>query len=116
MKIKRKKLYTKFIHERLSLLKKKNKISLKKINATHKDKIKKEIEKINPEFVIQLAAVSHDGRSNANPEETYKNSYQTLFNVLEAIKNKSNVHFIFMSSSMVYGNFKKKIVDEKRRM
>ena len=35
-----------------------------------------------PDILIHLAAVSHDGRSNQNPELAYQNSFRTLFNSL----------------------------------
>ena len=35
-----------------------------------------------------------------------------LFNSLEAAKKNRNIHFIYLSSSMVYGNFKKTTVNE----
>ena len=46
---------------------------------------------------------------------TFDHSLRTLENALDATKNK-NVHFIYFSSSMVYGNFKKDIVTEKRSL
>ena len=76
--------------------------------------ISKTIDRINPEVVIQLAAVSHADRSNKSPYNTFDHSLRTLENVLDAIKfTKSVEQFIFMSSSMVYGNFDGKEVDEE---
>ena len=62
--------------------------------------------------MIHLAAVSHDNRSNTHPEIAYRNSHKTLFNTLECIKENKKIHLIWLSSSMVYGNFKKKTVTE----
>lgn len=76
--------------------------------------ISKTIDRLNPEIVIQLAAVSHADRSNKSPYNTFDHSLRTLENVLDAIKiTKSVEQFIFMSSSMVYGNFDGKEVDEE---
>ncbi len=105
-----KNLYLSFLKERINLLKK-NKITLKKYDAK-KEKIKKIFEDFKPDVVVHLAAVSHDTRSNKDPKTTFDNSFVTLFNALEASKNLKKTHFIFLSSSMVYGNFKKKIVKE----
>jgi len=107
----KKKLYLSFLNERLSLLKK-NKIKLKKINVVNKKIFVKAVQKYNPDFVIHLAAVSHDNRSNANPDAAFENSFRTLFNTLEAIKYIKKVQLIYFSSSMVYGNFKKNLVTE----
>ena len=56
--------------------------------------------------------MSHDNRSNNNPNEAFENSFKTLFNSLEAIKYTKKTHIIYFSSSMVYGTFKKSIVRE----
>ena len=69
------------------------------------------LKKLKPQIVIHLAAVSHANRSNINPKETFENSLVTLNNVLECIKTNVK-HFIFFSSSMVYGDFKGKKVRE----
>lgn len=108
----KKKLYLHFLQERIKLLKK-NKIKLIKADAKNKNIISNIIKSIKPNFLIHLAAVSHDNRSNQNPQEAFENSFITLFNSLEAIKNNKEIHFIYFSSSMVYGTFKKKTVSEK---
>ena len=60
-------------------------------------------------MVVHLAAVSHANKSNDDPNLAYENSLTTLKNSLIAsVKNKVN-HFIFLSSSMVYGNFKSSV-------
>ncbi|MBI29368.1 MAG: nucleoside-diphosphate sugar epimerase [Pelagibacteraceae bacterium] len=107
-----KKLYLSFLKDRLKLLKK-NKIPLKICDVSKKSKILKIVQNFKPNIVIHLAAVSHDSRSNTNPEEAFENSQRTLFNSLESIKDKKNSHFIYFSSSMVYGNFKKKVAFEQ---
>ena len=108
---KQKKLYLSFIKERLDLLKK-NRIPLKNSDGKIKKNISKIFEQFKPDIVIHLAAVSHDTRSNIDPESAFENSFRTLFNSLEAAKKSRNIHFIYLSSSMVYGNFKKKVAQE----
>ena len=71
----------------------------------------KSISDFNPNVLIQLAAVSHANRSNKDPFSTFDNSLRTLENALDACKNFIE-HFIFFSSSMVYGNFESSSVDE----
>ena len=104
------KIYNNFLNERLYLLKK-NKIKIHKIDAKNLLKIKNIINKLKPDVIIHLAAVSHANRSNKDPQKTFDNSLVTLQNSLEASK-KTNTHFIFFSSSMVYGDFKKSSVNE----
>ena len=109
---KKKNLYNSFLRERLRLIKK-YKIPLKKCDALNKNKLQKIVKKFNPDVLIHLAAVSHDGKSNKNPELAFKNSFNTLFNSLESIKYIKKTQFIYLSSSMVYGTFKKAVVSEK---
>ena len=66
---------------------------------------------IKPDIVIQLAAVARANRSNKDPFSTFDHSFRTLENALDACKNNIE-HFIYFSSSMVYGNFEKPEVDE----
>jgi nucleoside-diphosphate-sugar epimerase len=64
-----------------------------------------------PEVVVHLAAVSHANRSNKSPYTTFDHSLRTLENALDASKNRKP-HFIFFSSSMVYGQFRADSVTE----
>jgi nucleoside-diphosphate-sugar epimerase len=71
------------------------------------------INEIKPNIIIHLAAVSHANRSNKDPYSTFDHSFRTLENALDAVRNQSQLeHFIYFSSSMVYGNFKQDFVDE----
>ena len=81
------------------------------IDARNYKNLCKCINKINPQVIIHLAAVSHSNKSNKDPHTTFDHSLRTLENALDNAKNKVE-HFIFLSSSMVYGNFKKPKVSE----
>ena len=67
---------------------------------------------IKADVVIHLAAVSHANRSLKDPFSTFDHSLRTLENTLDICKNKSIKQLIFLSSSMIYGNFKKKVIKE----
>lgn len=69
------------------------------------------LTKTNPQVIMHFAAVSHANRSNKDPYSTFDHSLRTLENALDNAKNKVE-HFIFLSSSMVYGHFKGGQVDE----
>jgi nucleoside-diphosphate-sugar epimerase len=105
------KLTKKIVIERLRLLKK-NKIKIYKTDARDHKKLHLVLNKIKPNVIIHLAAVSHANKSNIDPHTSFDNSLRTLENSLDYAKNKIE-HFVFLSSSMVYGDFKKKIVLEK---
>ena len=103
-------LSKKIIENRLDLLSEK-KITLYVQDARDYHALSHIIAKIKPEIIIHLAAVSHSVRSNKNPYSTFDHSLRTLENALDASRDNIK-HFIFLSSSMVYGNFKTPEVTE----
>ena len=105
-----KKLYKSILENRIKLLKK-NKIEIYIKDAKNKDS-RKIYKKINPSIVIHLAAVSHANKSNKDPQNTFDNSIVSLQNSLEYCRSNKNIHLIYLSSSMVYGNFNGKKVKE----
>lgn len=66
---------------------------------------------IQPDVIVMLAAVSHAGRANKNPYNTFDHSMRTLENALDCARGNVD-HFVFFSSSMVYGNFQEAAVSE----
>ena len=105
------KLSNLILNQRIKLFKD-NDIKLIKVDAKKYRKILDILNIIKPNIIIHLAAVSHANRSNIDPHKTFENSLVTLENVLDYAKNKVE-HFIFSSSSMVYGNFKSSEVSEE---
>lgn len=107
------KLYVGFINERLDLLRKAE-IPLHIVDARDYQLLSPHLNAINPHVVIQLAAVAHANRANKDPYSTFDHSMRTLENALDSVRMKKP-HFIFFSSSMVYGNFEGDTVAEDRR-
>lgn len=99
------------LNERFSLIKKNN-INLVIQDARDYSGLSHIINKISPNIIIHLAAVSHANRSNKNPFSTFDHSLRTLENALDNTRGNKVDHFIYFSSSMVYGNFKSDSVDE----
>lgn len=65
------------------------------------------IAPLEPDAIVHLAAVAHLDRSHKDPINTIHNSLHTLENALDVARNtKSQPHFIYFSSSTVYGDFK----------
>tara|TARA_B110000261_G_C13008649_1_gene327156 strand:- start:23 stop:1024 length:1002 start_codon:yes stop_codon:yes gene_type:complete len=108
--IKNQKLYKSILQNRIELLKEKD-IDLIVQDARDYNSISVLYSAIKPDIIIHLAAVSHANRSNKDPHTTFDHSLRTLENTLDYAKN-NRAHIIYMSSSMVYGNFDKKDVDE----
>jgi len=109
--IKNKKLYTSILNNRIELLNK-NEINLIVQDARDYHAISKVYGDINPDIIIHLAAVSHANKSNKDPHSTFDHSFRTLENTLDFAKNKKT-HVIYLSSSMVYGNFDSEDVNEE---
>ena len=108
-----KKYYLRILKERQKLIKK-SKIKFIVGDARDYKNISKNIDLIRPNYLIHLAAVAHANISNKDPYSTFDNSMRTLENTLDACRSlKYLKRFIYLSSSMVYGNFKKKVVTEK---
>ncbi len=103
-------LYLRMIHERLQLLEAAG-IPLHVQDAREYSAMSRVLDSIQPQVVVQLAAVAHANRANKDPHSTFDHSLRTLENALDYSKNRVE-HFIFLSSSMVYGNFAEDSVDE----
>ena len=109
--IKNKKLYSSILNNRIELLKK-NKINLIIQDARDYHAVSKIYSDINPDIIIHLAAVSHANKSNKDPHSTFDHSLRTLENTLDFAKN-NKTHVVYMSSSMVYGDFNSQSVSEE---
>ena len=108
--VKNKFLFRKILNNRLDLLEKLN-IKLKILDARNHDELSKAVSDCKPDVLLHLAAVSHSNESNKTPHNTFDNSLRTLENSLDCIKH-NNIHLIYLSSSMVYGNFEGRNVKE----
>ncbi len=110
IQIKNKNLYRSILNNRLELLNK-NEINLTVQDARDYHAISRLYDNIDPDIIIHLAAVSHANQSNKDPHNTFDHSLRTLENTLDFARTKKK-HVIYLSSSMVYGNFKTKEVAE----
>ncbi len=104
-------LYLKIINERLDLLRQSN-IPLHIQDARDYQALNQILGEIKPQVIVHLAAISHAGKSNKDPYSTFDHSLRTLENALDVARGYKVEHFIFLSSSMVYGNFLTEEVSE----
>jgi len=109
--VKNKDLYDAILNNRIDLLKKK-KIELTIHDARDYSAVLEIYKQIDPDIIIHLAAVSHANKSNKDPHTTFDNSLRTLENTLDFARVKKK-HVIYLSSSMVYGDFDGKDVNEE---
>ena len=93
-----------FLQERMALLQAKG-VPLLIQDARCYDAISRLIGKIKPDAIIHLAAVAHADTSQKDPYSTFDHSLRTLENALDAARAVGIGRFVYISSSMVYGDF-----------
>jgi nucleoside-diphosphate-sugar epimerase len=104
-------LYVALVNERLNLLRA-QKIPLIVKDARDYIALSQVLNDVKPTVVIHLAAVAHANISNKDPYSTFDHSLRTLENALDASRDRVD-HFIYFSSSMIYGNFPNGYVTEE---
>jgi nucleoside-diphosphate-sugar epimerase len=107
-----KELYVTFIFERLRLLREAG-IPIHVVDARDYHALSRCLGEIKADCFVQLAAIAHANRSNKDPYSTFDHSFRTLENALDHARD-AGTHFIYFSSSMVYGNFEGEAVKEDR--
>lgn len=112
--IENRELYSKIIHQRLELLYDKG-IQLNVQDAREYHVLSRLLFDFKPQVIIHLAAVAHANKSNKDPYSTFGHSLRTLENALDIARSSQlNIeHFVFLSSSTVYGNFSSDSVTEE---
>ena len=96
-------LHLRMLNQRLDLLRVAE-IPLHVQDARDYHALSRILTEIAPDAIVHAAAVAHAGRSNKDPYSTFDHSLRTLENALDWSRD-SLPHFVFLSSSMVYGNF-----------
>tara|TARA_A100001011_G_C14240367_1_gene812998 strand:- start:66 stop:1046 length:981 start_codon:yes stop_codon:yes gene_type:complete len=92
------------------------KFKFKKLDLSNYSKLK-DIFKLNEfDIVYHLAAQAGVRDSVSNPKKYFKDNIQSYFNILECVKLFNIKHFIFASSSSVYGNNSKIPYDESQNI
>lgn len=98
--------YLRILQMRLDLLREAQ-VPLVVLDSRDYHRLSETLADFNPDALVHLAAVAHADRSNKDPHSTFDHSFRTLENALDVARStKLNIrHFVFFSSSMVYGNF-----------
>jgi nucleoside-diphosphate-sugar epimerase len=97
-------LYVKIIEQRLAKLNAAG-VPLHVQDARDYHALSHTLDEIKPTVIVHLAAIAHAGKSNKDPMSTFGHSLRTLENALDYARADGVEHFVFFSSSMVYGNF-----------
>jgi len=89
------------------------KIKLFKINLNNFKQTKNYLSKVNPDLIFHLASNADVKKSFELPREIILNNNNCTLNLLESVRTlKINPIIIISSTSEVYGNSKKKIINE----
>lgn len=97
-------LYVRMLEERLELLRKAG-VALHVQDLRDRDELSRALGRIRPETVVHLAAVAHTGRANQDPQGSFDHGLVTLENALEWSRRNPVERFVYLSSSMAYGDF-----------
>ncbi len=92
---------------RLNILKKNKNFKFFKYDLTKKKKIKEVFKKYKIKYVINLAAQAGVRYSVINPDAYISSNITGFFNILDLSKEFRVKHFIFASTSSVYGSSNK---------
>ena len=85
----------------------KDQIVFERGDTTNSSYTRKILNKYNPEYVLHLAATPLADLSNQHVEEAVSNIFNGTINMLEILKDQRFLkNFVYVSSSMVYGDFK----------
>lgn len=103
-------LYLRMLEERLRLLREAG-IPVLPQDARDYGALSNLLKAEEPEVVVHLAAVSHANRSDKDPFTTFDHSLRTLENALDYARGNVD-HFVYLSSSMAYGDWAADEVDE----
>lgn len=97
-----------FLIDRIRLLRE-ARIPLVACDAREYARLSRVLADYQPQIIVHLAAVAHAGTSNKTPYDTFDHSLRTLENALDYARGKQSgvEHFIYQSSSMVYGHMAK---------
>ena len=77
-----------------------------------KDRIDHVIKQTNPEVLIHMASFPRQKVVNANPQWGADVMMRGLINLLESAKTHGVRRFVYISSSMVYGDFQDQVTED----
>ena len=101
--------------DRLLTLKSKKKFKFYKFNLCNQEILSKNFKKNKYDIVINLAAQAGVRHSIDNPDEYFDNNLTAFYNIINLSRIHKIKHFIYASSSSVYGDLKKFPLKENNR-
>lgn len=90
--------------------------AFKRIDISSEDDVKRVFSDSKPSIVVHLAAQAGVRYSSINPRSYIESNIVGFYNILEACRQSGVKHFIFASSSSVYGNSKGGMTGEESKI
>jgi nucleoside-diphosphate-sugar epimerase len=87
-------------------------IALRVLDARDDRALADLLQELRPQVVIHLAGLAHAQSANVHPQKAFEHTLRSLQGTLEASRPVAE-HFIYFSSSMVYGHFASAAVTEE---
>ncbi len=82
-------------------------------STLNKDLMRRKINEINPDYVVHFGALPLANMAIENTEDAFDSLLGGTVNLLEILRDSNSIQkFIYISSSMVYGNFEKDPISE----
>ena len=101
-----------FVDRRVRILKEKN-VYMESVDTRDTEKILSILHSHRPDIVIHLAATANAEYCNRDHREAVDMGFMSFYSMLSALKEYGKaIHVVFLSSSMVYGNFTKPVAVE----
>lgn len=82
------------------------------IDISNTDVVTKNIETMRPEVIVHMASFPRQKVVNANPQHGADVMMRGLINLLESAKSVGTRRFVYISSSMVYGDFTDDVTED----
>ena len=98
---------------RNNILKKYSNYKFYEINLDDFQSLKQIFKQYNPDYIFHLAAQAGVRNSIENPREYLNSNINGTYNLLELIRDQKIEHFLFASTSSVYGSNKKLPFNDK---
>ena len=99
---------------------KKNKFIIERLDTNNFKALFNVVKKYRPDIIYHTAALPLAKIKNVNADEAKQGSVDSTINLIDAVRMQKNkkinfTRFIYISSSMIYGDFKKKLLMKLRK-
>lgn len=103
--------YLRMLGQRMDLLYEAG-VEFRHVDARDYHRLSRAVAPFVPDAIVHLAAVAHITVTKQDQHLAWEHSVGTLKNALDVAVGVQCPHFVYLSSSTVYGNFQRPVIDE----